>query len=204
MTQAQDCASIIQCYRVAVNPTKGVQALDTLQTLDQFLAQVQGRAYKIAQIATNNSDDALDLVQDAMFKLVEKYADHDSAEWGPLFYKILQSRINDWHRRSSVRNRFRSWFGLAEDDQEDPIQLAPDNAQRSPEEHVQLDFSMDALQKALQALPRRQQQVFLLRVWEGLDVRQTALAMSCAQGSVKTHYSRAVHTLRKTLGEHYP
>ena len=181
-----------------------MRTLDTLQTLDQFLTQVQGRAYRIAQIATNNSDDALDIVQDAMFKLVEKYAHHRSEEWGPLFYRILQSRINDWHRRSSVRNRFRSWFGLSDDDTEDPIASAPDTAGRSPEQHVQLDFSMDALQSALQALPLRQQQAFLLRVWEGLDVKQTALAMSCAPGSVKTHYSRAVHSLRAALGDHYP
>ncbi len=177
--------------------------LDTLQNLDRFLADVQGRAYRIAQIATNNSDDALDLVQDAMFKLVEKYATRSAEEWGPLFYSILQSRINDWHRRSSVRNRFRGWLGIGDDDGEDPLNNVVDEAQRSPEQHVQLGRSMTKLQSALQALPLRQQQVFLLRVWEGLDVRETALAMSCAEGSVKTHYSRAIHTLREQLGEHW-
>lgn len=178
--------------------------LDRLQSLDRFLAQVQGRAYRIAQIATNNPDDALDLVQDAMFKLVEKYAARGEEEWAPLFYSILQSRINDWHRRSSVRNRFRSWLGMGKDDEaEDPLEQIPDEAQRSPEQHVQMGASMDKLQSALQALPLRQQQVFLLRVWEGLDVRETALAMACAEGSVKTHYSRAIHTLREQLGEHW-
>jgi RNA polymerase sigma-70 factor (ECF subfamily) len=78
-----------------------------------------------------------------------------------------------------------------------------DEAQRSPEQHVQMNVSMEKLQEALQALPLRQQQVFLLRVWEGLDVRQTAQAMACAEGSVKSHYSRAVHTLRQQLGEHW-
>ncbi|MEZ5526699.1 MAG: RNA polymerase sigma factor [Gammaproteobacteria bacterium] len=174
-----------------------------MQELDSFLADVQGRAYRIAQIATNNPDDALDLVQDAMFKLVEKYADRDAAQWGPLFYSILQSRINDWHRRNSVRRRVMSWFKGGDDDSEDPIERAVDNAQRSPEQRVQLDASMEKLQQALQALPLRQQQVFLLRAWEGLDVRETALAMSCAEGSVKSHYSRAIHSLREQLGEHW-
>ncbi|MCB1666368.1 MAG: RNA polymerase sigma factor [Pseudomonadales bacterium] len=173
-----------------------------MQELDRFLADVQGRAYRIAQIATNNPDDALDLVQDAMFKLVEKYADRDSSEWGPLFYSILQSRINDWHRRGSVRRRVMSWF-KGDDDSEDPIERAEDESQRSPEQWVQLDASMEKLQQALQSLPLRQQQVFLLRVWEGLDVRETAQAMSCAEGSVKSHYSRAVHSLREQLGEHW-
>lgn len=174
-----------------------------MQKLDRFLAEKQGRAYRIAQIATNSSEDALDLVQDAMFKLVEKYAQRDESEWGPLFYSILQSRINDWHRRNSVRRKFMTWFKPRVDDTEDPIEQIEDKGQRSPEQILQQNVSMDALQKALQALPLRQQQVFLLRVWEGLNVNETALAMSCAPGSVKSHYSRAIHTLREKLGEHW-
>ncbi len=177
--------------------------LDTLHDLDRFLAGVQGRAYRIAQIATNNSDDALDLVQDAMFKLVEKYRERPEQEWGPLFYSILQSRINDWHRRNTVRRRVMGWLKFSEEEGEDPIERVEDEAQRSPEQLLQLSGSMEKLQEALQALPLRQQQVFLLRVWEGLDVRETALAMSCAEGSVKSHYSRAVHSLRQQLGEHW-
>lgn len=156
----------------------------------------------MAQIATRNQDDALDLVQDAMFKLVEKYSDQPEDEWAPLFYRILQSRINDWHRRNKVRNRFRSWLAN-EDDEEDPIQIARDENARSPETEVMTNLSMEKLQSALENLPLRQQQAFLLRAWEGLDVRQTALAMSCAEGSVKTHFSRAVHALREQLGDHW-
>ncbi len=174
-----------------------------MQRLDRFLAEKQGRAFRIAQIATNSSDDALDLVQDAMFKLVEKYAQRDESEWGPLFYSILQSRINDWHRRISVRRRFMTWLLPSLDSKEDPLEQIEDTAQRSPEQLLQQNGSMERLQEALQALPLRQQQVFLLRVWEGLNVNETAQAMSCAPGSVKSHYSRAVHTLREELGEHW-
>jgi RNA polymerase sigma-70 factor, ECF subfamily len=157
----------------------------------------------MAQIATSNSDEALDLVQDAMFKLVQKYSDRQENEWAPLFYRILQSRINDWHRRNSVRNRFRSWLNPKAEDSEDPIQTAPDPQNRSPEEETQINDSMETLQLALNNLPQRQQQAFLLRAWQGLDVKQTAIAMSCAEGSVKTHYSRALHKLREQLSEHW-
>ena len=189
--------------RAGLNNIAECVKLDRLNKLDRFLADVQGRAYRIAQIATNSSDDALDLVQDAMFKLVEKYADRDEQEWGPLFHSILQSRINDWHRRGKVRRRVMGWLLRSEEDEEDPIERVADEGQRSPEQHVQMGVSMEKLQEALQALPLRQQQVFLLRVWEGLDVRQTAQAMACAEGSVKSHYSRAVHSLRQQLGDHW-
>lgn len=178
--------------------------LNSTALFDKFLQGVQARAFRIAQIATGNPDDALDLVQDAMFKLVEKYADRSEQEWTPLFYRILSSRINDWHRRNSVRNRHRSWLTRGEDDEQDPIQTAPDPHGRSPAEESVTSQSMDKLQLALEGLPARQQQAFLLRAWEGLDVRQTATAMECAEGSVKTHYSRAIHSLRAQLGEHWP
>jgi len=139
-----------------------------------------------------------------MFKLVEKYADREEQEWTSLFYRILHNRINDWHRRNGVRNRYRSWLGNAKEENEDPIQVAPDPHGRSPDMESQTKESMDKLQIALEGLPARQQQAFLLRAWEGLDVRQTATAMSCAEGSVKTHYSRAIHSLRAKLGEHWP
>ena len=159
----------------------------------------------MAQIATGNKEDALDIVQDAMFKLVEKYASRDENEWGPLFHKILQSRIHDWYRRNAVRNRFRSWLRLSEeDDTVDEMQTVEDQQGRSPEQLLQTGRSIDRLEHAVRQLPVRQQQAFLLRIWEGLDVRQTAKAMSCSQGSVKTHYSRAVHSLREQLGEHWP
>ncbi len=183
----------------------GGKALEKNRTLDLFLSGVEKRAYRMAQLATNNPDEALDIVQDAMLKLVEKYAHKGQDELGPLFYCILQSRIKDWYRRNLVRNRLRSWLGSADaaDDDEDAMQLVADPSGRTPEEIVMVNNSMAALDVALRALPLRQQQVFLLRAWEGLDVRQTAAAMKCAEGSVKTHYSRALKALRAKLGEHW-
>ena len=157
----------------------------------------------MARLATGNTDDALEIVQDAMFKLVEKYASRPESEWGPLFHRILQSRINDWYRRSSIRDRFRSWLGIPADES-DPLQAFPDDKDGNPEYILTSHRRIDKLEEVIHGLPIRQQQAFLLRTLEGLDVRDTARAMGCSEGSVKTHYSRAVHTLREKLGEHWP
>ncbi len=157
----------------------------------------------MAMIATGNRDEALDILQDAMFKLVEKYAQRNPSEWGPLFTTILQSRINDWYRRNQVRNKFRIWFGSKDGEQEDLVQSAEDESARTPEQLLQADKRIDELDHALHELPLRQQQAFLLRIWEGYSVDETARAMKCSSGSVKTHYSRAIHSLREKLGEHW-
>lgn len=174
------------------------------QTLEHFLVNVEKRAFRIAEIATGNREDALDILQDAMYKLVQKYAARDPQEWGPLFQTILQSRINDWYRRNTVKNRFRVWFNFAaEDGPADPLQGLQDQTAVNPERQVQCDTGIEALEQALGSLSRRQQQAFLLRAWEGMDVAQTATIMKCSAGSVKTHYSRAIHLLREQLGEHW-
>ena len=179
---------------------------DNTQALERFLGDVQRRALRMAEIATGNRDEALDIVQDAMFKLVQNYGARSQQDWGPLFQRILQSKIKDWYRRSTVRNRLRVWFGRKDDadEHEDEIGTWADNHTPGPEHRLQTEHTLAHLEQALGELPLRQQQVFLLRIWEGLDVAQTALAMGCSQGSVKTHYSRAVHRLRETLGEHWP
>jgi RNA polymerase sigma-70 factor (ECF subfamily) len=165
---------------------------------------VEKRAFRIAEIATSNREDALDILQDAMYKLVQKYAASDPKEWGPLFQTILQSKINDWYRRNAVRNRFRVWFNFAgEDAQADPIQGLEDEKAVNPERQIQSDRGIDELELALGKLSLRQQQAFILRMWEGMDVAQTARVMKCSAGSVKTHYSRAIHALREQLGEHW-
>lgn len=176
------------------------------QALDQFLAGIERRAFRIAQIATGDTDEAMDLVQDAMLKLVERYSTRDDVEWGPLFHTILQHRIRDWYRRTKVRNRWRQWLskgGEEADAQYDPLESVADTSQPSSEEQLALKRAAGALDQALRTLPFRQQQAFLLRAWEELDVAQTATAMGCSQGSVKTHYFRAIHTLRKLLGDHW-
>lgn len=172
--------------------------------LDHFLAGVQKRAFVMARIATGNSEDAFDIVQDAMIKLVEKYGDKPEDELAPLFQRILQSRIRDWYRRSTVRNRWRSWLASGDDaEAEDPLQSVADPVSRSGEDLLLTERAIAALNTALHELPQRQQQAFLLRAWEGLDTRQTAEAMNCAEGSVKAHYSRALNALRNKLGAHW-
>lgn len=171
--------------------------------MQTFLASIEGRAFSMAQYATGNRDDALDIVQDAMMKLVQKYSTHPAEQWKPLFYSILQTRILDWHRRQSVRNRVRGWLHWDEDDEtEDPLSQFPAALSSAPDVQMQDEQFMQKLNKELRALPLRQQQVFLLRVWEGLDIAETAAAMQCSESSVKTHYSRALEKLRGQLQAH--
>lgn len=174
--------------------------------MDVFLADMQGRAFRMAQLATGNRDDALDIVQDSMIKMVQKYRDHDPSVWKTLFYRILETRILDWHRRQSVRNRFRLWLEHEDDydeNSEDGLSQQPANEASQPDVQLADAQSLLQLESALQQLPIRQQQVFLLRLWEGLDIEQTAAIMNCSISSVKTHYARALEKLRIALKEHY-
>jgi RNA polymerase sigma-70 factor (ECF subfamily) len=173
------------------------------RALNQFLAGVELKAYKIAQAALRHEDDALDAVQDAMLQLARAYSDRPAEEWKPLFYRILENRIRDMQRRRTVRGRVMSWlpFRSDEDDEEqDPIAQAP-SLEPQPPRKLEISETMEALEKAIETLPRRQQQVFMLRTLEGLDVAETATAMGCSEGSVKTHYFRALQALRAQLGE---
>jgi RNA polymerase sigma-70 factor, ECF subfamily len=173
--------------------------------MELFLAEIQGRAFRMAQMATGNREDALDIVQDAMIKLVQKYGNHDKSSWKPLFYSILESRIMDWHRRQQVRNRFRSWFNWQddEDNTEEALEQQPDDLNIAPDFQLQDAQFMEALEVALANLPLRQQQVFMLRIWEGMDIAETAKAMQCSESSVKTHYARALDKLQVALKEYH-
>jgi RNA polymerase sigma-70 factor (ECF subfamily) len=178
-------------------------ALDSAATIEVFLREVEKRAYRIAVMHIRDRDEALDIVQDAMIRLVRRYAQRPSAEWPPLFYRILQNRIRDVQRRRIVRSRVVSFFGgMPTEDEYDPIVEAPGPRSEDPLEQVTASDAMEALERALGLLPARQREAFALRNFEGLDVAQTAAAMSCTEGSVKTHYSRAVHRLRDVLAEH--
>lgn len=178
--------------------------LDSTRELEQFLASVERRAFVTARIATGSADDALDIVQDTMLGLAQRYANRPAQEWGALFQTILQSRIRDWYRRARVRNRFRVWFRNNDDDDGDPMAELPDGAEPGPERRMGQARAMDTLEQAIHELPLRQQQAFMLRAWEGLDTRETARAMKCSEGSVKTHYSRACEALREALKEYRP
>lgn len=176
------------------------------EALNQFLVGIERRAFRIAQLATGNVDDALDLVQETMADFVKRYAGKGDADWPPLFHRVLNSRITDWHRRTLVRERLRVWFswGGAADDEADPLENLPDHRRENPADLLLRRGMGEAIEAALRQLPGRQRQAFLLRSWEGLDVAQTAKAMGCSEGSVKTHYFRAVHSLRELLGEYAP
>ncbi|MGA9333712.1 MAG: RNA polymerase sigma factor [Rudaea sp.] len=173
------------------------------QTLDEFLKHVERRALRMAELATGNREDALDAVQEAMFGFVRHYARKPAGDWAPLFYRVLDSRLNDWHRRKRVRGRWTSLFGrTAGSAEEDEIAHAPDTNDPGPLRRLAADQVAEALDGALHRLPARQRQSFLLRIWEGFDVATTARTMRCSEGSVKTHLSRALTSLRRELGEH--
>jgi RNA polymerase sigma-70 factor (ECF subfamily) len=169
--------------------------------LERFLRGVERRALRMAEFATGNREDALDLVQDAMLGFVRHYGRHDGAEWPPLFWRVLDSRLNDWHRRRRVRGRWWPRPGDMEAN-EDPIAALPDAGEPGPLARMADGEAAAALDAALRELPLRQRQAFLLRMWEGLDVAATAVAMRCSEGSVKTHLSRALANLRRALEAH--
>ena len=172
------------------------------QQLEEFLIKVERRAFRMAELSTRNREDALDIVQDAMMQLASKYAYKPAEQWAPLFYRILNNRIMDFHRKNSTQSRWRSWFTgrEVEDEFYDPVQNATSN-ELGPSAIADLQDSVERTDYFIQQLSPRQRQAFLLRAWEGMDVAETAKIMNCSQGSVKTHYSRAVHFLREQLQE---
>lgn len=178
--------------------------LNQAAELNAFLAGVERRACRIAELAVRNRDDALDIVQSAMMKLAQGYAERSSSEWAPIFHRILVNAIRDQQRRRAVRGRIFALlpgqWGDEHDPVEDPIEQVADGAPQPPA-RVAAGEAMDRLEVALAKLPARQREAFLLRCLEGLDVEATAAAMGCSAGSVKTHYFRALATLREQLGE---
>ncbi|GAB4194461.1 MAG: RNA polymerase sigma factor [Wenzhouxiangellaceae bacterium] len=172
------------------------------ESLDQFLAAVERRAWRMAWLSTGNRDEALDLVQDAMMAFVRRYRDRPAAERRPLFFRILGNRLRDWGRREMVRRRWMLPWLRQPGDNDDATDWEPGDHSAGPERELDGQTFLEAANNALRALPARQREAFLLREWEGLDVAQTASAMGVSRGSVKTHYFRAVHTLRAALEEH--
>ncbi len=174
--------------------------------LADFLAGVERRAFKQTVYAVRDDDTALDIVQDAMIKLAEKYGDRPPAELPLLFQRILQNTTHDHFRRTKVRNTWVSLFsslGNADDDDFDLLETfeaqAGSAAADSSERKVEREQVLQIIDDEVQKLPARQREAFLMRYWEDMDVAETAAAMGCSEGSVKTHCSRATHTLANAL-----
>ena len=175
-------------------PSSPVDAAPTPATLDAFLAGIGPRAFRFAEAGLRQRDDALDAVQEAMMKMLA-YADKPAAEWTPLFWSILRRKIVDMQRRGNFRLR---WLApAAEGDEDSRIDWA-DSAAGPSQAHDRRE-AYARLVQALRKLPARQREAFTLRVLEELDVADTARAMSCSEGSVKTHLSRAREALQKQL-----
>lgn len=169
--------------------------------------QVERRAFNLANMAVGNPDDALDILQDAMMKLVNKYAHKPPSEWKPLFYRILNNHIMDWHRQRGSRGRWMvtlNPFRKGDEGEDyDPITTQADDKAIDPGRQLEAEVAGEAVVAAVKALPLRQQQAFMLRAWEGMSVIETSKSMGCSEGSVKTHYSRGLASLRKSLEAHY-
>jgi len=182
----------------------------TKNELSDFLESVERRAFKQTAYAVRDEHVALDIVQDAMMKLTEKYADRPVTEFPMLFQRILQNTMRDFWRRQKVRNVWTSLFSsfsvMGEDSEEsDPLEVltsANQDARDEPEAQLEQRQTMALIEDALYKLPRRQREAFVMRYWEDMDVAETAAAMGCSQGSVKTHCSRAVRAMANTLEKH--
>ncbi|QJR10270.1 hypothetical protein DSM104443_01324 [Usitatibacter rugosus] len=184
----------------------GDPKLATQKELSDFLAQVERRAFKQAVFAVHDDAAALDIVQDAMLKLAEKYSARPHTEFPMLFQRILQNAIRDHFRRAKVRGTYStqlSSLGAGGDDESDPLDTLDvedvGNVPDSPAARFEQAEVMAFIEDAVKALPDRQREAFLLRYWEELDVSETAKVMGCSEGSVKTHCSRATHALAKVL-----
>jgi RNA polymerase sigma-70 factor (ECF subfamily) len=200
-----------RCFATIARAAKPLSepALAALDPLSNFLADVERRAFRQAAYAVHDDDAALDIVQDAMFKLAERYADRPSDEWPMLFQRILQNTIRDYYRRTKVRSTWISLFssllpsGREDDDEGDLLETlqvdAEDDPFQTPERQLDRAQTLALIEQGLERLPARQREAFLLRYLEELDVADTAAAMGCSEGSVKTHCSRATHTLAEWL-----
>jgi RNA polymerase sigma-70 factor, ECF subfamily len=194
-------------YKWGCNPGLGVRtsSLASRSELSNFLADVERRAFKQALFAVRNEESALDIVQDTMLKLSEKYGARPAEELPLLFQRILQNTIRDFYRRQKVRSTWTtllSAFSSGDDDDSDPLESLPANEDSSfgnPHGALEQSQLIAIIEKEIEKLPPRQREAFLLRYWEELDIAETAEAMGCSEGSVKTHCSRATHTMATAL-----
>ena len=186
--------------------------LATRQELSDFLAETERRAYKQAMFAVHDEHVALDIVQDSMMKLALKYASKPIEELPLLFQRILQNTIRDYYRRQKIRSLWTTLFSAftpndQSKSQEDfdileTLQIKPEsNFAEEPDTQLERVQLIGLIEKAMEILPARQREAFILRYWEEMSLAETALIMKCSEGSVKTHCSRAVHALATILRE---
>jgi len=169
----------------------------TRQAMDVFFRDAERKAYLTAMTLTRNHHDALELVQESMLRLVQKYHGRKPEEWAPLFYRILHNGIKDWYRRQKVRQVLLGLMPWQVDEAALDVQVSENSA----EHNALRDDELTRVLHALQQLPIRQQQTFLLRAWQEMSTRETAYALSISENSVKTHLARATHKLRQILGD---
>ncbi|EEH69523.1 MULTISPECIES: RNA polymerase sigma factor [Acinetobacter] len=175
------------------------------QRLRFFMQDVTGRALVMMESATQGQQGiAMDLVQEAFISLHKSYADKSTEEWYPLFYTILNNKLQDWRRKEARRANPFSLFKKINLDDDEEITDIIDESTPNPFEFLDQEVTMDEIQEAIHQLPVRQQQAFMLRAWEGFDTMTTAQIMDCSEGSVKTHYHRAIQGLRVALAHLNP
>lgn len=186
--------------------------LATRQELSDFLAETERRAYKQALFAVHDEHVALDIVQDSMMKLALKYASKPTEELPLLFQRILQNTIRDYYRRQKIRSLWTTLFSAFSPNDQDKnqedfdiletLQIKPEsNFAKEPDAQLERVQLIGLIEKAMEILPARQREAFILRYWEEMSLAETAIIMKCSEGSVKTHCSRAVHALATILRE---
>jgi len=173
------------------------------QSFDLFFRQHEQSALKMSIALTRQREDALEIVQDSMLNLVQKYSHKPHAEWTLLFFRIVQNKIKDHQRKKSFRSLFHVFLPAEHDEDDDIIEQSQDHQQRSPDDHLQQSDDANGILNALNALPLRQKQTFICRAWQEFSVKETAFTLAISEGSVKTHYSRALAQLRTLLGDTY-
>lgn len=176
------------------------------QRLKFFMQDVTGRALVMMENATKGQHGiAMDLVQEAFISLHKSYSDKSTEEWYPLFYTILNNKLQDWRRKEARRASPFSFFKKIDldSDEEEALDIV-DESTPNPSVFLDQEVTVEEIQEAIKQLPVRQQQAFMLRAWEGFDTQTTAQIMNCTEGSVKTHYHRAIQGLRSTLAHLNP
>ena len=176
-------------------------------TIEEFLKFISPGAFSICFMSCKNRDDAHDIVQSSMCKLVEKYRNNAQSQWKPLFYTILRNKLNDFHRKRLLLGRF---FVEVDNDLEQidnqshtSRSMVNNFSVNNPDILMDREKRISLLMSSIAALPNRQQQAFIFRYLEGYSTNQTALAMNCSEGSVKTHLSRANQKLKFLLKDIY-